>query len=72
MLEGFQAEIQLIRCQPSPSPIHFSNPQSENSLPPSPSSDHANEEHEPIDIPMASPSPLNTKSEEVSTRAAHT
>ena len=61
-----------MRRQPSPSPVHFSNPSSEDSPPPSPSGDHANEEHEYIDIPMASPSPLHTECEEFSTGAAHT
>ena len=41
MLKGIQAEIQSMRCQPSPSPAHFSNPSSEDSLLPFPSGDHA-------------------------------
>ena len=56
-----------MKRQPSPSPIHFSNPPSEDSPPPSPSDDHAKAKSEHIDVPMASPNHLYKEAEEFST-----
>ena len=71
MLEGIQAKIQSMRRQPSTSLVHFSNPPSENSPPPSLFGDHANAEYEHIDVPMASPSHLQKACEEFSNGDAH-
>ena len=72
MLEGLQAEIQLMRSQPSPSPAHLSNPHSEDSPIPSPFGDPGNEEHDPINVPMASRSPAQVECGELSTGDALT
>ena len=56
-----------MKRQPSPSPVHFSNPPFEDSPPPFPSGDHANVESEHIDVLMASPNHLHKEAEESST-----